>query len=160
MSRRRSRKFLTVLLALAIFGVALAVIVSRVAASQSARRYLTARLEQAFGRPVEVSNFSIRWFPTPGIVAERVTIGDDPRFGHEYFLRADSIVASPRWRSLFLAKLELGTLELSHPSLNLVRNDDGRWNVESWLPSPANLRSAQNISGQKSAARRRTTFSH
>jgi uncharacterized protein involved in outer membrane biogenesis len=149
MSKRRSRKLLTVLLALAICSVALAVVLSRVIASQSARRYLTARLEQAFGRPVEVSNFSIRWIPTPGIIAERVTISDDPRFGHEYFLRAESIVASPRWRSLFLAKLELGTLELSHPSLNLVRNDDGRWNVESWLPPPASLRSASSSNGSR-----------
>ena len=78
-------------------------VLSRVVASNSARRYLTARLEQAFGRPVDVSKFSIRWIPTPGIVAERVTIGEDPRFGQEYFLRADSIVASPRWRSLFMA---------------------------------------------------------
>jgi hypothetical protein len=150
MSKRRSRKLLTVLLVLALFSVVLAVTLSRVVASQSARRFLTARLEQAFGRQVEVSKFSIRWIPTPGIVAERVTISDDPRFGHEYFLRAESIVASPRWRSLLLAKLELGTLELSHPSLNLVRNDDGRWNVESWLPPPGNLRSAQNISGSRS----------
>src|SRR5450755_1627479 len=149
MSRRRPRKLLTVLLALALFSVALAAILSRVVASQSARRYLTSRLEQAFGRPVEVNKFSIRWIPTPGIVAERVTITEDPRFGHEFFLRAESIVASPRWRSLFLAKLELGTLELSHPSLNLVRNDDGRWNVESWLPPPVNLRSAQYSSGPR-----------
>ena len=151
MSRRRSRKLFTVLFSLAVFSAALAVILSRGVASQSARRYLTARLEQAFGRQVEVSKFSIRWIPTPGIVAERVTVGEDPRFGHEFFLRAESIVASPRWRSLFLAKLELGTLELSRPSLNLVRNDDGRWNVESWLPPPANTRSAQNSSGQKSS---------
>jgi hypothetical protein len=150
MSKRRSRKLLTVLLALAVVGVALAVTLSRVVASQSARRYLTSRLEQAFGRPVEVSKFSIRWIPAPGIVAERVTISDDPRFGHEYFLRAESIVASPRWRSLFLAKLELGTLELSHPSLNLVRNENGRWNVENWLPPPGSLRSAQIISGSRS----------
>jgi hypothetical protein len=150
MSRRRPRKLLTVLLAVAFLSVTLAVILSRVVASESARRYLTARLELAFGRPVEVSKFSIRWIPTPGIAAERVTISDDPRFGHEYFLRAQSIIASPRWRSLFLAKLELGTLELSHPSLNLVRNDDGRWNVESWLPPPANLHTAENNSSQKS----------
>src|SRR5579863_2598175 len=150
MSKRRSRKLLTVLLALALFSVALAVILSRVVASQSARRYLTTRLEQAFGRPVEVGKFSIRWLPMPGVVAERVTISDDSRFGREYFLRAESIVASPRWRSLFLAKLELGTLELAHPSLNLVRNEDDRWNVESWLPPPGKPRSTQNISGPRS----------
>jgi uncharacterized protein involved in outer membrane biogenesis len=142
MPKRRSRKIFSALLALAIFLLALTFILSRVVASNSARRYLTSRLEQAFGRPVDVSNFSIRWIPTPGIVAERVTIGEDPRFGQEYFLRAESIVASPRWRSLFLARLDLGTLELSHPSLNLVRNDDGRWNVESWLPPPSSLKSA------------------
>lgn len=151
MPRRRSRKLFTVLIALALFSAAFAVILSRVVASQRARRYLTARLEQAFGRQVEVGKFSIRWIPTPGIVAERVTIGEDPRFGPEFFLRAESIIASPRWRSLLRAKLQLGTLELSHPSLNLVRNDDGRWNVESWLPPPANTRSAQNIPGQKSS---------
>lgn len=147
MSTRRSRKLFAVLLALALFFIALAVLLSRAVASNSARRYLTARLEQAFGRPVDVSKFSIRWIPTPGIVAERVTIGEDPRFGQEYFLRADSIVASPRWRSLFMAKLELGTLDLAHPSLNLVRNDDGRWNVESWLPPPANPKAAAGSDG-------------
>lgn len=151
MPMRRSRKWLTVLLTAALFSLALGVVLSRMVASNRARRYLNSRLEQAFGRPVEVNHFSIRWLPTPGIVAERVTIGEDPRFGHEYFLRAESIVASPRWRSLFAAKLELGTLELSHPSLNLVRNPDGRWNVESWLPSPANLKSAPNVSRPQSS---------
>jgi hypothetical protein len=149
MFTRRSRKMLTVLLALALFLVACGAVFSRWVASNSAKRYLTARLEQAFGRPVEVSSFGVRWFPTPGIVAERVTISEDARFGHEYFLRAEGIVASPRWRSLPLAKLELGTLELSQPSLNLVRNDDGRWNVESWLPSPSSLKSASNFSGPR-----------
>jgi uncharacterized protein involved in outer membrane biogenesis len=152
MPKRRSRKIITALLALAILLLAFSFILSRFVASNGARRYLTARLEQAFGRPVDVSNFSIRWIPTPGIVAERVTIGEDPRFGREYFLRADSIVASPRWRSLFLARLDLGTLELSHPSLNLVRNDDGRWNVESWLPPPSSLKSAPNAARSPRAA--------
>ncbi len=148
MSKRRSRKLITSLFALAIFLLALTFVFSRVVASNSARRYLTTRLEQAFGRPVDVSKFSIRWIPTPGIIADRVTIAEDPRFGQEYFLRAESIVASPRWRSLFLAKLELGTLELSHPSLNLVRSDDGRWNVESWLPPPSSLKSAPNAAAR------------
>jgi uncharacterized protein involved in outer membrane biogenesis len=150
MSKRRSRKWLIILLATALFCVALGVVLSRVVASNRAKKYLTARLEQAFGRSVEVSNFGVRWIPTPGIAANRVTIGEDPRFGHEYFLRAESIVASPRWLSLFSGKLEVGTLDLYHPSLNLVRNDEGRWNVESWLPSPANSKSAPDSSAMRS----------
>jgi uncharacterized protein involved in outer membrane biogenesis len=146
MSKRRSRKWFIILLAMALFCVAFGVVLSRVVSSNRAKQYLTARLEQAFGRSVEVGNFGLRWIPTPGIVANRVTISEDPRFGHEYFLRAESIAASPRWVSLFSGKLEVGTLDLSHPSLNLVRNDDGRWNVESWLPSPTNSKSAPNSS--------------
>lgn len=146
MFKRRSRNWFIILLATALFCVACGVVISRAVASNRAKKYLTARLEQAFGRSVEVGNFGVRWIPMPGIVANRVTIGEDPRFGHEYFLRAESIAASPRWVSLFSGKLEVGTLDLSHPSLNLVRNDDGRWNVESWLPSLANSKSAPNSS--------------
>jgi uncharacterized protein involved in outer membrane biogenesis len=149
MSKQRSRKWLIVFLATTLFCVAFGVVLSQFVASEKAKRYLTARLEQAFGRPVDVSGFGVRWVPTPGIVANRVSISEDPRFGREYFLRAESIVASPRWLSLFSGKLEVGTLELSHPSLNLVRNDDGRWNVESWLPSPTNSKSATNSSGAR-----------
>lgn len=151
--RSRKRKWLFALLTLVLLFLVLAIAASRLVASKHAAQYLTTRLERAFGRPVEVSNFSVRWIPIPGIVAERVTIGEDPRFGHEYFLRADSIVASPRWRSLFAAKLELGTIELSHPSLNLVCNPDGRWNVESWLPPPSAARAVQNSSAPTSTSR-------
>jgi len=150
MSKRRSRKWFIIFLATALSCAAFGVVLSRFVASNRAKQYLTARLEQAFGRSVEVSNFGVRWIPTPGIVANRVTISEDPRFGHEYFLRAGSIVASPRWLSLFSGKLEVGTLELSHPSLNLVRNEDGRWNVESWLPSSANSKSVANPSAARS----------
>jgi uncharacterized protein involved in outer membrane biogenesis len=150
MSKRRSRKWFIIILATALFCLACGVVLSRFVASNRAKQYLTARLEQAFGRSVEVSSFGVRWIPAPGIVANRVTISDDPRFGHEYFLRAQSIVASPRWSSLFSGRLEVGTLELSQPSLNLVRNDDGRWNVESWLPSPASLKPASNSTAARS----------
>jgi uncharacterized protein involved in outer membrane biogenesis len=150
MSKRRSRKWFIILLAIVLFCLALGFVVSRVVASNRAKQYLTARLEQAFGRSVDVSSFGVRWIPTPGIVANRITISEDPRFGHEYFLRAESIVASPRWLSLLSGKLDVGTLELSSPSLNLVSNDDGRWNVESWLPSPANAKSAPTTSAARS----------
>ena len=84
------------------------------------------------------------WLPTPGIVAHEVTIEEDPRFGQEYFLRAQSVTASPRWSSLLAGRLELGTLELSQPSLNF-RHSDGRWNVENWLPTPDQNNSPNSI---------------
>ncbi|HET9399583.1 MAG TPA: AsmA family protein [Candidatus Acidoferrales bacterium] len=95
---------------------------------------LVARLAAAFGRPVAVADFEMRWFPWPAIEAHGVAIADDPQFGAEYFLRAENVAASVRWFALAGGRLELGTLTFEQPSLNLVRNADGKWNVESWLP--------------------------
>jgi AsmA protein len=137
------------LLFLVLLFVGAGIVLARVVASSRAQRFLTTRIEQAFGRTVEVSVFDLRWFPTPGIIAHNVTIGEDPRFGREYFLRAESVVAGLRWKALFAGRLELGTLELSQPSLNLVRNADGQWNVESWLPAPQLASSARESTGPK-----------
>ena len=64
-----------------------------------------------------------------------VTFGEDPRFGHEYFLRADSLTVRLRWQSFFRGHMELGAIALENPSLNLVRNAEGDWNVAEWLPN-------------------------
>jgi AsmA-like C-terminal region len=100
------------------------------------RRDLTARLQAAFGRPVEVGRYHFSFFG-PVLSAESVAVADDPRFGQEYFLRADSLSVGIRWLSLLRGRLELGTLSLSHPSLNLVRDPAGDWNLAGWLPYPA-----------------------
>jgi hypothetical protein len=133
-AKSRSHRWLIAFVAAALLFGAASTALSLLAHTSRAHRLFTARLAQAFGRDVEVSYYDWRWLPSPGIVAHYVTIGEDPRFGQEYFLRAQSVAASPRWRALFSGRIELGALELMDPSLNLVRNTDGSWNVESWLP--------------------------
>ena len=86
----------------------------------ASRRYLTARLESSFGRPVEVRAFSFSLLDGPRIEALDVSVAEDPRFGQEYFLRAEQLTAGPRWSALLS-----------------VRMADGHWNLESWLPAPA-----------------------
>lgn len=101
------------------------------------RRSLAAKLAASFGRPVEVGRFGFSIFGGPQLRAESVTVAEDPRFGQEYFLRADQLTARLRWTGLLRGRVEFDRLSLSHPSLNLVRNPDGQWNVQTWLP-PAN----------------------
>jgi hypothetical protein len=96
--------------------------------------YLLAHLERSFGRTVEVGRFHVLLLPRVRVYAERVSIGEDPEFGNEYFLRADYLTASLRWTGLLRGHFEFGTLALSRPSLNLVRNTAGSWNLERWLP--------------------------
>jgi hypothetical protein len=97
---------------------------------------LTRRLEAAFGRPVDVAHYSFSLLAGLRLEADRVTVAEDPRFGNEYFLRADSLTIGLHWGALLRGRIELGPLSLSGPSLNLVRLPDGEWNLESWLPRP------------------------
>lgn len=106
--------------------------------------YLTAHLERAFGRPVEVRRFAAQILPSPRLDAEAVSVGEDPGFGNEYFLRADNLSAGLRWTGLLRGHFEFGTLSLTRPSLILVKNAEGRWNLERWLP-PAKLVPGQTV---------------
>ena len=101
------------------------------------RQELTARLESAFGRPVQVGGYDFSLWGGPTLEAESVTVAEDARFGSEYFLRAESLTVRFRWRSLLRGHFELGTLSLTRPSLNIVRNSYGDWNLNEWLPRPA-----------------------
>jgi len=122
--------------------VAALVVVSQIGVSLLVRThrvhsYLTRHLERAFGRPVQVAHFNLMLLG-PRLDADRITVGEDPAFGNEYFLRADRLTARLRWSGLFTGHFEFGTLSISRPSLILVRNEEGRWNLERWLP-PAKI---------------------
>jgi AsmA-like C-terminal region len=101
------------------------------------QRKLTERLESVFGRSVEVGRYDFSLWGGPALQAQSVTFSDDPRFGYEYFLRAESLTVRLRWQSLFRGHVQLGTISLVNPSVNLVRNADGDWNVAEWLPKPS-----------------------
>ena len=107
---------------------------SRALRASAARRYLIARLAASFGRPVDVSWFDFSLLDGARIEAHFVSVSEDPHFGGEYFLRADTLTAGLRWRSLLAGRFEFGSVSLSRPSLNLTRDADGRWNLERWLP--------------------------
>lgn len=131
-SRRRLRIFLIVVATLFLVDYGLSILLE----SGWLHRSLTLHLEAAFGRPVDVSHYSFSLLEGPRLEADYITVGENPRFGHEYFLRADQVAISPRWSALLRGKFELGALSITRPSLNLVRLPDGEWNLESWLPRP------------------------
>jgi hypothetical protein len=106
---------------------------SQIVRSTRVQKALTARLQAAFGRPVEVSGYDFSLWDGPRIEADSVTVGEDPRFGNEYFLRAATLEARLRLRSLLVGRVDFGSFSLSEPSLNVV-NVGGRWNLADWLP--------------------------
>jgi len=90
-------------------------------------------ISQAVARPVEIGAVHLRFLPQPGFDLENLVISEDPAFGAEPMLRAPEVTAVVRLTSLMRGRLDVSRLELTEPSLNLVRRADGRWNWEALL---------------------------
>lgn len=134
---RRTRRGL--LIALAI--VLLAVFVPPFITVGLFKKQIQTSMSRALDRQVTIGRTSARVFP-PGFVLENVLIADDPNFSAEPMIRAQEVSASLRLTSLWRGRLEIGTLKLKDPSLNLVRAQDGRWNVEALLQRTSQSSSA------------------
>ena len=87
----------------------------------------------AIGRPVEVSSVSLRLLPQPGFDLENFVVHDDPAFSAEPMLRSAEVTAALRIGPLFRGKIEVARLDMTEPSLNLVRDREGHWNLEGLL---------------------------
>ncbi len=98
-------------------------------------------ISAGLGRPVEASAVELELFPLPGFVLHNLTVGEDPAYGAEPVMMAQTVTASLRASTLWHARVEIASLRFDAPSVNLVRNAQGHWNVESLLRSSPALRS-------------------
>ena len=99
-------------------------------------------ISRALGRNVSASGISMRLLPRPGLVLSGFLIADDAAYSAEPMLRADQVAAYIRLTSLWRGRLEIGTLEIENPSLNLVRGAEGHWNVEELIQRTSQVSSA------------------
>ncbi len=97
------------------------------------RRRLEAGLEGVLHRPVTFGWASFRLLPRPGFSVDNVIVHENPAFGSEPFARIDRVDCELRWGSLWHRRFEFVRLRLDHPSLNVVRNLRGQWNLENFL---------------------------
>jgi hypothetical protein len=91
---------------------------------------ITQLMSQSVGRPVRLSSVEMRLLPTPGFVLNDLTIEEDPAYGAEPLLHANTVVASIRLLSLWRGRLEIGRIRVDEASLNIVRTADGLWNLD------------------------------
>jgi hypothetical protein len=106
------------------------------------RNRVASSISRALGRDVSVSNIELRLLPRPAMVLSTFVVADEPSYGPEPMLRADTVTAYLRLSSLWRGRLELGTLSLENPSLNLVRRADGHWNIEELVERTSQVPSA------------------
>ena len=96
-------------------------------------------VSRGVGRSVDIGAVHIRLLPRPGFDLDNFVVYDDPAFGAEPILRASEVTADLRLMSLLRGRLEIARLDLTEPSLNLVHQPGGRWNVEALLERSAHI---------------------
>jgi uncharacterized protein YhdP len=94
---------------------------------------IAASISGALSRQVEIGTVHIRLLPQPGFDLKNLVVYDDPAFSAEPMLRAPEVTAVLRLTSLVRGRIEIARLDLTEPSLNFVRLDSGRWNLEALL---------------------------
>src|SRR5579859_6198381 len=89
---------------------------------------IQSQLEKRLGRQVTLGNMGLRLFP-PAFDVENTTIAEDPQFAtNRPFATADKLAVSVKFWPLLRKQLEVNSLELVHPHIELVRNAQGVWN--------------------------------
>ncbi|HYL64096.1 MAG TPA: AsmA family protein [Candidatus Methylomirabilis sp.] len=107
------------------------------------------KASQALGRQVELGNLSLSLL-SGSLTAEKLSIGDDPKFSKSPFLTAQSLKVGVEIMPLIFSKtLNVTGITIQNPEVTLLHTPSGEWNFSS-------LGGASARSEQKAAARTAT----
>ena len=134
--RQKIRKRLWQALAVLVAILAVLIVPPLVSLSHY-KSQITHLMAASLGRPVRLSAVEMRLLPRPAFVLSDLTVEEDPAYGAEPVLHANTVTANLRLLSLWRGRLEIGSVNLDEASLNLVRTPTGQWNLDALFRSPA-----------------------
>lgn len=97
------------------------------------REPLRQALERATGRQVTLGEVRFQLLRGPGLSATDVVVSDDAAFGVEALTTIPRMEVTFAPLSLLQGRLECSAVRLLDPSINLVRNSEGRWNMQAMV---------------------------
>lgn len=106
------------------------------------QRRIATSIGNSLGRPVHLDSVSLTLLPLPGFTITNLVVGEDPAFGFEPIIRANSVRATLRLSSLWRRQVEFSTISFSEPSVNLAHAANGQWNIESILLRASRIETA------------------
>lgn len=113
---------------------------------------LQTQLGSALGRSVGVGDISLSIL-SGGVTVSDVSIGDDPAFSKSPFLTAKSVSVGVEMLPLiFSKKLEVRSLTVKDPEVNLVHAANGTWNYSSLGGNASTAKSAPKSSASTPAS--------
>lgn len=98
---------------------------------------ITQLMSTSLGRPVRLSSVELHLFPLPGFVFTDLSVADEPAYGAEPVLHANTVTASIRLTALWRGRLEISRISVDEASLNLVRASPGHWNLNALFRNAA-----------------------
>jgi AsmA protein len=128
---------LVVVIVLVVSGVAALLLVD----ANHFRPQIQSTLSQALGREVTLGKLHVSVW-SGSLDADDIRIGDDPAFGKQAFVSAQSLELGVRlWPLLARRELHITSLTLDRPSVRLLQNRAGDWNFATFgggdAPAPA-----------------------
>lgn len=111
----------------------------------SVNRYqhrIAASIAASLDRPVHLDKVTLNLLPLPGFTLENFVVDEDPAFGSEPVIRANSVRVTLRLTSLWRRRVEFSTISLTEPSVNLVHTSNGKWNLDTILLHAAHIDAA------------------
>ncbi len=106
------------------------------------QRRIAESISRSLGRPVHLDSVTLHLLPMPGFSLQNLVVSEDPAFGAEPTIRAATVNVTLRPGSLWRRHVEFSTISFESPSVNLVRNAQGQWNLQSLLMHAAQVNSA------------------
>ena len=129
-------------LALAALAVLLLVLLPPLISVNRYQKRIATSISDSLGRPVHLDKVTLNLLPLPGFTLENFVVDEDPAFGSEPVIRANSVRATLRISSLWRRRVEFSTISFTDPSVNLVHLANGKWNLESILLHAAHIDAA------------------
>jgi AsmA protein len=92
---------------------------------------IQAQLQQHLGRQVQLGDMHLKLFP-PSITVQDLAISDDPRFSSDApFVKASELDVAVKLFPLLHKDVQIESLNLQQPTVNLIKNKAGQWNFAS-----------------------------
>ncbi|HET6933474.1 MAG TPA: AsmA family protein [Candidatus Angelobacter sp.] len=122
------RKLGIAVLIIVVILVAAALIVPHVIDINQYHSQIQAQLEKRLGRPVTLGEMKLGLFP-PSFQVNNAVIAEDPRFkSTQPFANVEKLAVSVKLLPLLKKEVEINSLELDHPHIELIRDAQGAWN--------------------------------
>jgi uncharacterized protein involved in outer membrane biogenesis len=109
---------------------------------------IQAKLEQQLERKVALGNMSLGLFPLRFKVAN-LSIDDDPKFSNRAFIQTEELSVSVKLLPLLSKSVEVDSVSLERPRVELIKNAQGVWNFASLGQQKPATAPAASSSGQQ-----------